>query len=143
MVEHASSHPRECRPATVHVRRREPFSASGYNVTTSDHIRERSMKRVGIREFRDHATRYLAGDEVLAVERHGRPVGFYIPTGASRQEQLTQALQRLEHSVRQVLTETGLSEAELSRLYDLSEPAPDHVGRRRNQAAADAHATGR
>lgn len=42
------------------------------------------MKRVGIREFRDHATRYLAGDEVLAIERHGQPVGFYIPTTIQR-----------------------------------------------------------
>ncbi len=101
------------------------------------------MKRVGIREFRDHATRYLAGDDVLAIERHGRPVGFYIPTGASRQEHFTQALERLEQSVRQVLAETGLSEAELSRLYDLNEPAPDHVGRLRDQAAANELASGR
>ncbi len=42
------------------------------------------MKQVGIREFRDHATKYLAGDEVLAIERHGQPIGFYIPTGESR-----------------------------------------------------------
>jgi hypothetical protein len=33
---------------------------------------------VGVREFRNQATQYLAGDEVLAIERHGQPIGFYI-----------------------------------------------------------------
>ncbi len=82
------------------------------------------MKQVGIREFRDHATRYLAGDEVLAIERHGQPIGFYIPTNASRAENLAEALERLEQTVRRVVNETGLSEEELSRLYDLTQPVP-------------------
>ena len=30
------------------------------------------MKNVGVREFRDHATKYLAGPETVAVNRHGR-----------------------------------------------------------------------
>lgn len=37
------------------------------------------MRRIGIREFRDRATRHLAADEVLAVERHGRLTGYYVP----------------------------------------------------------------
>lgn len=77
------------------------------------------MKRVGVREFRDHATRYLAGDEVLAVERHGEPIGFYIPTGKSKAKSFAQALERLEQTVRRVAAETGLSEEELSNLYSL------------------------
>ena len=93
------------------------------------------MKRVGIREFRDHATRYLADDEVLAIERNGQPIGFYIPTAASRRETFAQALERLELTVRQVLAETGLSEEELSRLYDLNEPPPDPSGGQASQAA--------
>lgn len=83
------------------------------------------MRRVGVREFRDHATQYLAGDEVLAIERHGQPIGFYIPTKTSRQESLEQALDRLEQTVQRVLAETGLAEAELSRLYDLNVPLPE------------------
>jgi len=85
------------------------------------------MKRVGVREFRDHATQYLSGDEVLAIERHGQPLGFYIPTGKSRLESFEEALARLEHTVQQVLAETGMSEEELSRLFDLNEPLPDEV----------------
>ena len=89
------------------------------------------MKRVGVREFRDHATRYLAGDEVLAIERHGQPIGFYIPTGASRQESFAQALERLERTVQRVVAETGLTEEELSRLFDLNQPVPNQPRGRR------------
>lgn len=98
------------------------------------------MKRVGVREFRDHATRYLAGDEVLAVERHGQPIGFYIPTGASRDESFALALERLEQTVQRVMAQTGLTEGELSQLFDVREPAPERPRHRRS--AAGAHAPG-
>jgi antitoxin (DNA-binding transcriptional repressor) of toxin-antitoxin stability system len=100
------------------------------------------MRRVGVREFRDHATQYLAGEEVLVIERHGRPIGFYIPTAASRQEGFAQALERLEQVVKQVVAETGLSEEELSRLYDLSKPVPDRARRQHAETVADARASG-
>ena len=83
------------------------------------------MKRVGVREFRDRATQLLSGGEVLAIERHGQPIGFYIPTGPNRRESLVQALERLEQTVQRVRAETGLAEAELSALYDLTQPLPD------------------
>lgn len=92
------------------------------------------MKRVGVREFRDHATQYLGTNEVLIVERHGQTIGFYIPTGASRQESFEQALERLEETVQRVLSETGLSEEELSRLYDLKQAVPK-LPRRRGKIA--------
>ena len=99
------------------------------------------MRRVGVREFRNHATEYLAGDEVLAIERHGEPIGFFIPTRASRQESFARALERLEQTVQRVLANTGLSDEELSRLYDLGEAVPDRPRRRRE--AAEARAPGR
>ena len=83
------------------------------------------MKRVGVREFRNHAAAYLSGDDVVAVERHGRPVGFYIPTRPSTDEELAQALERLDQTVREVMARTGLSEDELSRLFDPNIPLPD------------------
>jgi hypothetical protein len=89
-----------------------------------------SVKKVGIREFRDHATQYLAGDEVLAIERHGEPIGFYIPTGRSRQVSIDEALENLERTVRRVLAETGMSEDELARLFDLNEPLQGAGNRR-------------
>ncbi len=101
------------------------------------------MKRVGVREFRDHATQYLAGNEVLTIERHGQPIGFYIPTGASPQESFAQALERLERTVQRVVAETGLTEEELSRLFDLNQPVPNQPRRRRATPRGAAHAAGR
>ncbi len=95
-----------------------------YDVVTSGHKGD-VMKHVGVREFRDRATQYLSGDEVLAVERHGEPIGFYIPTRPSKKESLTQALERLEEAVQHVLERTGMSEDELSDLFDLKKPLPE------------------
>ena len=93
-----------------------------------------TMKRIGVRDFRDHATQYLAGDEVLAVERHGEPIGFYIPTGRSK-ESLTEALSRLGDTVRRVLADTGLSEDELSQLYDVTKPLSERTSRTKARSA--------
>lgn len=98
------------------------------------------MKHVGVREFRDHATKYLASDEVLAIERHGQPIGFYIPTGQSKQEGFMQALERLEETVGRVLADTGLTEDELADLFDLSKPVPEHPKPRPSVKSPDAHA---
>lgn len=86
------------------------------------------MKRVGVREFRDHATRYLAGGDVLAVERHGRPIGFYIPAQPSADEDVQQALQRLQRAVNGVLARSGMTEEEFSRALDVSRSSPDAPG---------------
>ena len=81
------------------------------------------MKRLGVREFRDRATRYLAGEEVLAVERHGKLVGFYIPARVESEEEVRLALERLGRAVGRALEESDLDEEVLSRTLDLSKPA--------------------
>jgi hypothetical protein len=87
------------------------------------------MKRVGVREFRDRATGYLKEAEPIAVERHGRLIGFYIPVEPKRsagdEAELKEALARLDASVRRVLEETGMTENELADYFDLSKPAPE------------------
>ncbi len=92
---------------------------------TTGGYKEDVVKHVGVREFRDHATQYLSGDEVLAVERHGEPIGFYIPTSANRRERFEQALERFEQTVQRMVAETGMSEDELADLFDLKQPLPD------------------
>jgi hypothetical protein len=72
------------------------------------------MKHVGIREFRDHATQYLAGGTVLAIERHDQIIGFYIPVSPAPGDKVRPALERLTKAVDRVLAETGMSEAELT-----------------------------
>jgi len=82
------------------------------------------MKYVGVREFRDNATRYLASDEVLAVERHGRPIGFYIPVASTPDEERQHRVAQLSKAVARLLTESGMSEEELASVLDLHNPAP-------------------
>jgi antitoxin (DNA-binding transcriptional repressor) of toxin-antitoxin stability system len=76
------------------------------------------LKNVGVREFRDHATSYLSGSEPVAVSKHGRVVGFYVPLQRDEDE-VKAAVAKLGETVSQVLTESGLSEAELAALFEL------------------------
>jgi antitoxin (DNA-binding transcriptional repressor) of toxin-antitoxin stability system len=72
------------------------------------------MKDVGVREFRDHASRYLSGDEPLAVRRHGRVLGFYVPVRQkSDTEELRVALREAQEGLAELRRATGLSEEEL------------------------------
>ena len=99
-------------------------------VTISGFEKERrwSMKDVGVREFRNHASRYLSGDEPLAVRRHGRVLGFYVPVRQkSDTEELRVALREAQEGLVELRGATGLSEEEL-----VEELVPDtsreHVG---------------
>jgi hypothetical protein len=86
------------------------------------------MKHVGVREFRDHATQYLGGGEPIVVERHGVPIGYYMPAGLQSRKgskEAKEALERLERTVKQILDETGMTEDELAGYFDLSQPLPD------------------
>jgi len=72
------------------------------------------IKDVGVREFRDHASSYLSGDEPLAVRRHGRVLGFYLPVKQkSDGEELQAALRELGESLAELRGASGLSEEEL------------------------------
>ena len=78
------------------------------------------MKSVGIREFRDKASQYLASSEALAVKRHGKLVGFYIPVSQPEEIEILEALQRLNQTVSKALAESGMDEAALADALDLS-----------------------
>lgn len=78
------------------------------------------MKSIGIREFRDKASHYLASKDVVAVKRHGKLVGFYVPVPQSEPEEITQALQKLNQTVEKAIAESGLDEAALADALDLS-----------------------
>jgi antitoxin (DNA-binding transcriptional repressor) of toxin-antitoxin stability system len=86
------------------------------------------MKHVGVREFRDHATQYLGGGEPIVVERHGVPIGYYMPAGMQSRKgskEAKEARARLERTISEVLAETGMTEEELARYFDMSQPLPD------------------
>lgn len=76
------------------------------------------LRNVGVREFRDHATTYLSGSDPVAVSKHGRVIGFYVPLRRDEDE-VQRAVAKLGETVGQVLSESGLSEDELVALFDL------------------------
>lgn len=82
------------------------------------------MKDVGVREFRDHASSYLSGDEPLAVRRHGRVLGFYVPVRRKNdEEELRAALREARDSLAELRRASGLPEEEL--VEDLASGEPE------------------
>lgn len=71
------------------------------------------MRSVGVREFRDHATKLIGSGETLVIEKHGEPVGFFVPIVAKDRRAGAQALERLDVLVTEVLEERDLTEDEL------------------------------
>jgi antitoxin (DNA-binding transcriptional repressor) of toxin-antitoxin stability system len=82
------------------------------------------MKSVGVREFRDHASKYLDTDEILSIERHGRTIGYFIPahgepTVAERRARLEEALDGLARISNEIQERTGLTEDEVADMFDI------------------------
>lgn len=75
-----------------------------------------SIKNIGVREFRDHATKHLAGPDPLAVNRHGKVIGFYIPLRRDEDE-VRHAVAQLGKAVERVIDETDISEDELAGIF--------------------------
>ncbi len=75
------------------------------------------MRKVGIREFRDKATTLLATGETLLVERHGHPVGYFVPI--KQKSDSEDVHQRLAEALEQVVQDTGLTEEALAELFTL------------------------
>ncbi len=73
------------------------------------------MRAIGVREFRDQATSLLAAGETLVIERHGEPIGFFVPIEAKDRRAGREALGRLASHIDDIVTRTGLDEDELVR----------------------------
>jgi len=71
------------------------------------------MRAVGVREFRDQATSMMGAGETLVIERHGEPIGFYVPITAKDRKAGRKALGRLGAAVDELLAAIGADEDEL------------------------------
>ena len=76
------------------------------------------MKRVGIREFKDKATSLIAEEKGLVIERHGKPVGFYIPLVKKDKAAAKEAAERLERTIEGILERTGVTREEFEAAWD-------------------------
>jgi antitoxin (DNA-binding transcriptional repressor) of toxin-antitoxin stability system len=72
------------------------------------------MRAVGVREFRDQATSMMGSGETLVIERHGEPIGFYVPITAKDRKAGRKALGRLGTAVEDLLSKSGVSEDDLA-----------------------------
>jgi len=68
--------------------------------------------KVGIREFRAGLADYIASDHPVAVTRHGRTVGFFIPTRTD----LTAEIAALRSAAAQLDEMLALDEAEIDEI---------------------------
>ena len=75
------------------------------------------MKRVGVREFKDKVTALIAEEKGLVIEKHGKPVGFYIPLVTKDKAAAREAAQRLERTIEGVLEHTGMTREELIAFF--------------------------
>jgi antitoxin (DNA-binding transcriptional repressor) of toxin-antitoxin stability system len=73
------------------------------------------VKTVGIREFRDQATSLMNEGETLVIERHGQPIGFFVPIVGKDRRAGREALGRLGDLVEGLGHQTGLDEEALVR----------------------------
>ena len=76
------------------------------------------MKRVGIREFKDKATSLIAEEKGLVIERHGKPVGFYIPLVKKDKAAAKEAAERLERTIESILERRGMTREEFEAAWD-------------------------
>jgi len=74
---------------------------------------EEAVKSIGIREFRDNATKLLAGGEGLRIERHGHLVGYFVPAQTQGGDG---ALVELAALLRDAIDNSNLSQAEMVNL---------------------------
>ncbi|HZW28321.1 MAG TPA: hypothetical protein VFF08_07680 [Trueperaceae bacterium] len=71
------------------------------------------MRNVGIREFRDNATKLLAAGEGLRIERHGHLVGYFVPAQGRDGDP---ALVELAELLRDAIDSSDMSQEEMIAL---------------------------
>ena len=73
---------------------------------------EHIIAKVGIREFRNNISKYLAA-ETLAVTNHGRTIGYYIPVRTDPTSEDFKALQEAAKKMADLLAQKNISEDEV------------------------------
>lgn len=78
------------------------------------------MRVSTVKDFKDHATKYLRGDEPLLITRRGKIAGFFVPVTDPSQLPLdvrNQLLAALVERVREKTRKKGLTEEEISAKF--------------------------
>ena len=69
--------------------------------------------KVGVREFRENLSGYLESAAPVAIMRHGKTLGFYVPTPQRPKEEDLEALRRAGEQLDALIVSSGTTEEEL------------------------------
>lgn len=73
--------------------------------------------KVGIREFRDNLAGFLEAGSTLAIERHGKTLGYYIPAQKQDRKAQLAAMRAAARDLDEMIASWGTSEEELMSEY--------------------------
>lgn len=85
--------------------------------------------KVGMREFREQLGTYLESDQPVAITKHGRTVGFYIPAHRNIQMEDREALRAAGRQLDAFLAEHKVDAEELTADFERSRKAGRKSGR--------------
>jgi antitoxin (DNA-binding transcriptional repressor) of toxin-antitoxin stability system len=71
------------------------------------------VEKIGIREFRKNIGKYVDAATPIAVSRHGRTVGYFIPVHREPDQAEMEALRASTLKLETLLADQGISEEEL------------------------------
>lgn len=73
--------------------------------------------KVGIREFREKLAGYLEAGTPLAIERHGKTLGYYIPAHRQSRKAQLEAMRAAAKDLDNMIAAWGATEEELLGEY--------------------------
>ena len=73
--------------------------------------------KVGMREFRDKLAGYIESGTPIAITRHGRTVGFYIPARKRSRKAEVEAMRAAARELDDMIASWGATEEELIEEY--------------------------
>ena len=77
----------------------------------------KEVSQVGVREFRERLSEYLDATTPVAITRHGRTVGYYIPAHHGEVEAEREALRQATSRLQDLMVTYGITEDELIREF--------------------------
>jgi antitoxin (DNA-binding transcriptional repressor) of toxin-antitoxin stability system len=74
-------------------------------------------EKIGMREFRENLAGYLESGRPLAITRHGKTLGFYIPAQKRSRKAEVEAMRAAAKELDAMIASWGVSEDELMQEY--------------------------
>ncbi len=91
------------------------------------------MRNVGIKELKDQASAIVNAGEAVIIEKHGRPVGMYVPLSAEKGDKAKayEAAQELEGVLTKIVARHGMTPAQWDEELDRLFPEDKQIAPRR------------